>query len=753
MKRDAAQQSRQLLSEFRTIMQSAEPPEARLAEVVRLVARNMEAEVCSVYIRRADGALELFETEGLRREAIRITRMEAGVGLVGHVAETSLPVRLRDARSSPAFEPRPETGEDAYMSFMGVPILYADRVLGVLVVQNVTARDYHDEEQEALEMLALVFGQMIASGALVPAETAAESVLGNGRPTRLAGRSLADGFAMGHAVLHAPRISVRQTVADDPEEERIRLDNAISDIHAQIDEMLAQPAIAAGESRTVMEAFRLFAHDPGWQRRMREAVDTGLTAEAAVKRTHDQTRARFRKIPDPYIRARLADMDDLANRLFNRLNSEVNELDRNLPDDVVLVARDMGPAELLDFDETKLRAVILEQGSVGSHMAIVARALDIPVIGGCAGATDRINPGDLVIVDGDHDQVFVRPDQDVIDAFGDTEAMQKEVLARRRALRDVEAVTMDGMKIELYCNAGLLLDLRHLDETGADGIGLYRTELHYMVRSRLPRMQEQASYYKHVLDAAGDRPVIFRTLDVGSDKLLPYLKRDPEANPAMGWRAVRISLDQEALFRMQLRALLAAASGRELRVMFPMIADVAEFEAANALLLREVEWAKARGRDGPTSLKVGVMLEVPALVWRLPALLPRVDFVSIGSNDLMQFMYAADRGNARVATRYDTLSPGFLSLLRRISEQCQSHHVEFSICGEMASQPLEAMVLVALGFRKLSMRPNAIGAVKEMILSLDAGALRQEMARLGERNESSLRPVFTEFAARHGVRT
>ncbi|MDF1729885.1 MAG: phosphoenolpyruvate--protein phosphotransferase [Minwuia sp.] len=753
MKRDAAAQSRQLLSDFRTIMQSAEPPEARLAEVVRLVARNMGAEVCSVYIRRADGALELFETEGLRREAIRITRMEAGVGLVGHVAETSLPVRLRDARSSPAFEPRPETGEDAYMSFMGVPILYADRVLGVLVVQNISARDYHDEEQEALEMLALVFGQMIASGALVPPETAAESVAGNSRPTRMAGRSLADGFAKGHAVLHTPHITVRQTVADDPEEELIRLDNAIRDVHDQIDEMLSQPAIAAGESRTVMEAFRLFAHDPGWQRRMREAVDTGLTAEAAVKRTHDQTRARFRKIPDPYIRARLADMDDLANRLFNRLNADVNALENDLPDDVVLIARDMGPAELLDFDETKLRAVILEQGSVGSHMSIVARALDIPVIGGCTGATDRINSGDLVIVDGDHEQVFVRPDQDVIDAFGETEAMQQEVQARRRALRDVEAVTRDGMKVELHCNAGLLLDLRHLDETGADGIGLYRTELHYMVRSRLPRMQEQATYYKHVLDAAGDRPVIFRTLDVGSDKLLPYLKRDPEPNPAMGWRAVRISLDQEALFRMQLRALLAAAEGRELRVMFPMIADIAEFEAARAVLTREVEWAKARGRAGPATLKVGVMLEVPALVWRLPALLPRVDFVSIGSNDLMQFMYAADRGNPRVATRYDTLSPGFISSLRRISEQCQQHHVEFSICGEMASQPLEAMVLVALGFRKLSMRPNAIGAVKEMILSLDTNALRQEMSRMGERNEGSLRPMFEAFAAQHGVKT
>ncbi|MEC9346831.1 MAG: phosphoenolpyruvate--protein phosphotransferase [Pseudomonadota bacterium] len=732
-------------------MRSADAPEARLTQVVRLIAATMVAEVCSVYLMRADGDLELFETEGLRREAIGKTRLAAGRGMVGHVAERGTALRTRDAQGHPAFEYRPETGEERYSSFLGVPIQHAGRVVGVLVVQNVRARDYTDDELEALETVAMGFAEMIGSGILVTPEALAETVRASSRPTRIAGRSLAEGVAVGRAVLQAPRIQVTHTIADDIGEESDRLEAAITDVQSQIDEMLAQPALASGESRAVMEAFRMFAHDPGWQRRMREGVQSGLTAEAAVKRAYDQTRARFREIADPYLRARLADMEDLANRLINRLSAGVGFVGRDLPDEVVLVARDMGPAELLDFDQSRLKAVVLEEGAVGSHMSIVARALDIPVVGGCEGAIDRIDQGDLIIVDGEHGQAFVRPDADVLEAFRDLQAVRQQVRDRQSKLRDMPAITRDGVTIELLCNAGLLLDMRHLEETGADGVGLFRTELHFMVRSRLPRVQEQTRYYSNILDAAGHRPVVFRTLDVGGDKLLPYMKREPEENPALGWRAVRISLDHAGLFRMQLRALLAASTGRELNVMFPMVADVAEFKAARGLLQREIDWATRQGRPLPDRIRVGVMLEVPALVWRLPALLPLVDFVSVGSNDLMQFMYAVDRGSPRVSGRYDPLSPAFLSTLRRICRQCTANSTDFTLCGEMASSPLDAMVLIGLGFRRLSMRPKAIGAVKEMLLSLDVGALSAEIDRLMEFNDSSLRPAFEAWAGEHGV--
>jgi len=740
-----------LMRRLREIMQSSDTPEERLAKVVRMVSGAMVAEVCSVYLMQPGEMLELFETEGLNREAVHNTRLAVGSGLVGHIAATSKPLRLRDAQGHPRFEFRPETGEEIYSSLLGVPILHSSKVVGVLVVQNARERDYTDEEQEALETVAMGFAELIGNGALVSPNVLEQSLLSGRGPTRLPGRRLADGVAKGTAVLHAPRVEVQRTIADDPRIERGRLETAIRDVQTQIDEMLAQPVLAAGESREVMEAFRMFAHDPGWQRRMREGVESNLTAEAAVKRAHDQTRARFEQVPDPYIRARLSDMDDLANRLINRLQGGANVLNPALPDDVILVARDMGPAELLDFGVGKLKGVILEDGSAGSHMSIVARAMNIPVMGNVRGATERIDPNDIVIVDAEHDQVFIRPDQDVVEAFNQIEIIREEEAARWSRLRDVDPVSLDGQRIELLCNAGLLLDMNHLDDAGADGVGLFRTELHFMVRGRLPRVQEQTAYYRSVLELADGKPVTFRTLDVGGDKLLPYMKREHEDNPAMGWRAIRISLDHPGLFRMQLRALLAACSGQELSLMFPMVADVAEFKAAREVLEREIEWAGARGRTPPESVRVGVMLEVPALVWRLPALLQMVDFVSVGSNDLMQFLYAVDRGSSRVSDRYDTLSPAFLSILRRIVRQCDDHNVSLSICGEMAGRPLEALALLGLGFRRLSMRANAIGQIKEVVLQTNVTKLRGEMETWLGRDERTLRQRLQTFAGSNGI--
>lgn len=740
-----------LMRRLREIMQSSDTPEERLAKVVRMVAGAMVAEVCSVYLMQPGDVLELFETEGLNRDAIHKTRLSVGQGLVGHIAATSKPLRLRDAQGHARFEFRPETGEEIYSSLLGVPILHASKVVGVLVVQNARERDYTDEEQEALETVAMGFAELIGNGALVSPNVLAQSLFSGRGPTRLQGRTLADGVAKGLAVLHAPRVEVARTIADDPRIERGRLETAIRDVQTQIDEMLAQPVLAAGESREVMEAFRMFAHDPGWQRRMREGVEANLTAEAAVKRAHDQTRARFEQVPDPYIRARLSDMDDLANRLINRLQGGANMLNPALPDEVILIARDMGPAELLDFGIGKLKGVILEDGSTGSHMSIVARAMNIPVIGSVRGATERIDPNDLVIVDAEHDQVFIRPEEDVIEAFDQVETIRAEEEARRSTLKDVEPISKDGQRIELLCNAGLLLDMNHLDDAGADGVGLFRTELHFMVRGRLPRSQEQTAYYQSVLELAAGKPVTFRTLDVGGDKLLPYMKRENEENPAMGWRAVRISLDHPGLFRMQLRALLAACSGEELSLMFPMVADVAEFNAAREILDLEIEWARKQGRELPASMRVGVMLEVPALVWRLPALLPLVDFISVGSNDLMQFLYAVDRGSPRVSNRYDTLSPAFLSILRRVVRLCDDENVELSICGEMAGRPLEALALLGLGFRRLSMRANAISRIKEIVLETDIGMLRQSMENWLGRDERTLRPLLQEYAGLNGV--
>ncbi|MDA1098200.1 MAG: phosphoenolpyruvate--protein phosphotransferase [Proteobacteria bacterium] len=724
----------------------------RMNQLVVAIAANMVAEVCSIYLLR-DGALELFATEGLKRSAVHETTLRIGEGLVGQIAQLARPVALSDARSHPNFAARPETGEEEYHSLMGVPVLRGGRVVGVLVLQNRTNRTYSNDEVEVMQTIAMVLAEMVG-GALQEEIPGAGTLGTDGLPRRLAGLSLNEGLARGVAVLHEPRIVVEQHVADDIDVEARRLNTAVAELRIQVDGML-QAAIAepSGESRDILETYRMFAHDKGWMARMHEAVQSGLTAEAAVERVQVETRVRMSEIADAYLRERLHDLEDLSNRLMRHLTySGGQKTDDDLPDQAVVVAWNMGPAELLDYDVTRVKALVLEEGSPTSHVAIVARALQIPVIGRLDHLLDIVESGDDLVVDGDNGQLFVRPGADALAAFSANLELRQAKAAQYAALRDQPAVSKDGTRIQLNLNAGLLTDLPHLDETGADGIGLYRTELHFMVRATLPTVSVQTEFYSQVMDQARDRPVVFRTLDVGGDKMLPYLTRhDDEQNPAMGWRAIRLSLDRPVLLRMQIRALLKAAADRPLAIMFPMIAEVAEFRAARGLLQREVERQHRMGELGPSSLQVGTMLEVPSLAWQLGALLPMVDFVSIGSNDLMQFLFASDRGNPRLANRYDELSPAALSIVRDIVQRCNAADVPVSLCGEAAGRPIDAMAFIGLGLRSISMRAASIGAVKMMIRSLDLPTLQAFMEDVYNSPEHSLRAALTKFAEDQGV--
>jgi len=724
----------------------------RLAKVVRSIAANMVAEVCSVYLLRND-ELELYATEGLNPEAVHKTRLKVGEGLVGDIAANARPLALSDAQSHPQFAYKPETGEEIFHSLLGVPIQRDNRVIGVLVVQNKTRRQYAEEEGEALETIAMVLAELVASGQLVAAEDAVAVARAPMLPFRADGRTLSEGLAIGVAVLHEPRIHIEKTIADDIPLEKERLDAAVASMRDQVNRMLETPDdVIVGESRDVLETYKMFAHDTGWLHKLHQAVESGLTAEAAVLRVQGDTRHRMQAITDPYLRERLADLDDLANRLLQHLSGKSATLgSENLPDNAILFAKAMGPAELLDYDRRKLQGVVLEEGSSVSHVAIVARALSIPVIGNIGNASSKVEPGDLVIVDGDHAQVFVRPVSDVVTAFQQSLGLRKARLAKYAAQRSDPPVTQDGRRISLLINAGLLIDLGHLDETQADGIGLYRTELQFLVRPTMPKAEAQTAIYSRVLEHAGDRPVVFRTLDVGGDKVLPYLAKTAEENPAMGWRAIRISLDRPALLKVQLRALLQAAAGRVLHVMFPMIAEVDEFRRARRVLDREVMRLKSLGRPVARDVRVGTMLEVPALAWQLPSLLPLVDFVSVGSNDLMQFLFATDRGNPRMSDRYDPLAPSMLGFLRWVVRQCQARQVPLTLCGEMGGRPLEAMALLGLGFERLSMPANAIGPVKEMLRSLNVRSLAEHMEGLYDAPDHSLRARLEEFARENGV--
>ncbi len=744
---------RRLLARIRDVMASGGNTDGRLARIVAIIAKDMAAEVCSIYIRRAGDVLELFATQGLRAAAVRRTRLRVGEGLIGEIAAKQRPLALSEAQNHPSFAFRPETGEEIYHSLMGVPILRGGRLVGVLAVQNTSARQYTDEEIEALQTVAMVLAEMVASGVsvdptqLLPAETVTAT------PTRLEGARLHSGLAFGVAVLHKPRFAIRKIVAEDTRIEHERLRHAVADMHGALDDMLRSTVIGGdGEHRDVLETYRLIAEDVGWLRRIGEAINTGLTAEAAVQKVNDDIHARMSQVSDAYLRERVHDLEDLADRLLQHLiGAEPGGTALPADQDVILVARNLGPAQLLDYQRHRLRGVVLEEGSPNSHVAIVARALDIPVVGQVREAMSRIEHGDQLIVDAEHAQVLVRPSDDIRKLFIKSLKARDERRAAYAAIKDLPAVTLDGVRIGVHINAGLLIDLQHLAESDVDGVGLYRTEVPFMIRPELPDVEAQRQIYQKVLEYAGPKPVVFRTLDVGGDKVMPYWPSSQEENPAMGWRAIRVSIDRPAMLRQQLQALIKAAAERDLWLMFPMLTDVSEFRYGRALLDKELARVRESGGLVPRRVHVGAMLEVPALIYQLPELLGLVDFLSIGTNDLFQFMFASDRANYQISERYDSLSPVALGILRSILQQCQAARVPVSICGEMAARPLDALALIGIGYRAISMSPPAVGPIKATIRGVRLSTLEGYVASLCSGRQRSVREQLRAYAVDHGV--
>ncbi len=742
---------RVLLRRLREVMAEPVSAQERLDKIVVLIAANMVAEVCSVYVLRSDSTLELYATEGLKREAVHQTVLRSDEGLVGLVASQASPINLSNAQAHPAFSYRPETGEEIYHSFLGVPILRAGNTLGVLVVQNRARRTYSEEEVEALQTTAMVLAETIASGELSPPgdELAAR------RPVHLKGTALSDGIALGHVVLHEPRVTVTNYIAEDIQSELKHLRAAVDALRSNLDEMLEHgDVVEGGEHRDVLEAYRMFAYDRGWIHKLEEAVMTGLTAEAAVERVQSDTRARMLRQTDPFLRERLHDLDDLANRLMRQLTGRNHAPAReSLPENAIVVARSMGPAALLDYDRKRLRGLVLEEGGANSHVAIVARALGIPAIGEIDNATGLVDPGDAIIVDGSAGDLHIRPLPNMEAAYAERVRLRARRQLQYQALRDRPCVTRDGEEVSLMLNAGLTVDLPHIADTGAAGIGLFRTELQFMVAPNFPRTSEQYALYRAVLDAAGDKPVVFRTLDIGGDKVLPYMRNVEEENPALGWRAIRLGLDRPGLLRSQLRALLRAAGSRALKIMFPMVSTVAEFDQARELIERELTHLRRHGHKLPDEVQVGSMVEVPSLLYQLDELLEHADFLSVGSNDLVQFLYAIDRGNPRVAGRFDPLSAPVLRALKEIVDRGRAHHKPVALCGELASQPIGAIALVAIGYRALSLTPSAMGPVKAALLDLDSRKAAEFLWPLLDKPEGGkpIRARLEEFVAKQGL--
>jgi phosphotransferase system enzyme I (PtsP) len=744
---------RLLLRRLREVMAEPVSPQARLDKIVVHIAANMVAEVCSVYVLRADGRLELYATEGLNREAVHLTTLRTGEGLVGLIAKTAEPLALADAQLHPAFVYLPETGEEIYSSFLGVPILRGGNTLGVLVVQNKARRTYSEEEIEALETTAMLLAEMIASGELESLALPGRDIALR-RPLALKGTPIADGVGLGHVVLHEPRVVVKQLIAEDIKVEMERLDTAIGAMRKSLDLLIERGNMGPGEHRDVLETFRRIAHDRGWLRRLHEAVATGLTAEAAVERVQNVARAKLQRRTEPFLREWLHDFDELANRLLHQLTGQgFVSAHKDLPYNSVIVARAMGPAALLEYDRAKIRGLVLEESGALSHVAVVARALGIAAVGDVPNIVDFVEPGDAVIVDGIAGDVHLRPPPDVELSYAEKARLRARKQEQYHKLRDVPAVTKDGVAIDLHMNAGMLVDLQHVAETGAESVGLFRTEIQFMLASRLPRMSEQEAFYRTALDFVAGKQITFRTLDIGSDKVLPYMTKVEEENPALGWRAIRIGLDRPGLLRSQLRGLLRAGSGREMRIMFPMIATLEEFETAKSFVENELVHLRQHGRPPPSDLKLGIMVEVPSVLWQLDEICRRVDFLSVGSNDLVQYLYAADRDNKRVAKRFDPLSAPVLNALKLIAGTARAAATPLTLCGEIGGKPLEAMVLLALGYRGLSMSAASIGPVKAMVLATNLGEAEDFVATLMKEvtGGQSLRDKLRKFAKAKGI--
>ena len=735
-------ESRKLLRRLRDTMASDVAGQARLDQITHLIADSMGTEVCSVYLFRDEETLELCATEGLKPEAVHQTRMRLGEGLVGRVARTGQVVNTPNAPAEKGFRYMPETGEERYSSFLGVPIQRLGEKLGVLVVQSRDAREFSEDEQYALEVVAMVLAEMTELGAFV-GEGAALSAR-HQQAVLLRGGTGQEGAAEGHVWLHEPRVVVANPIADDPQKELLRLNEAVEELRVGVDKMLEMSQTADKEQIQVLEAYRMFANSKGWMRRMEEDIGRGLSAEAAVEKEQSQARARMEQVQDAYLRERLSELDDLSNRLLRILTGQGAETGAEMPPDPILIARNIGPGELLEYGRS-LRGIVLEEGSVGSHAAIVARALAIPLVVHAHRITTEALNGDHIMVDGDQGLVHLRPDDTVVSAFRDKIAMQAQAQERFVSIRDKPATTLCGTTIGLHMNAGLMADLPSLEHSGAEGVGLFRTELQFLVRNQMPKRSELSALYSRVLDSAQGKRVVFRTLDIGSDKVLPYMKPNDEPNPALGWRAIRVGLDKPGVMRMQLQALLRAAKGRPLTVMFPFVAQFEEYRAARAELDKTIAREKILGHVLPETIEVGAMLETPSLAFAPKKFFDEVEFLSIGGNDLKQFFFAADRENERVRRRYDTLNVSFLSLIERIVERCEESGTALSFCGEDAGRPIEAACFAAIGIRMLSMRPASIGPVKSLLRRVDLVELRKVINEARDSGEQSVRPAVVNY--------
>ncbi len=717
-----------------------------MAKIVSLIKEDFHAKVCSFYVRRAGDILELYATDGLNPHAIKHTLLRIGEGVVGKIATLNEIYYTKNIREDKDFVLRPETDEENLKATMGSPIAPGGRMVGVLIVQYEDKRDFAESELYQLKLLSLVIGDIRRHSRKIlnPQETTPIDGIGIA-PLRLTGIGISGGLCMGAAVLHKRDLGDFEIFATDSKQEKKRLEDAILKLHEFYDDIIAKLPQNSQQSE-IMETIKLMSADKGFISSMFKFIENGITAEGSVQKTLDDLREKMASVEDSYIAQRIDDIEDIASRLLFILVSKNSSASLQLPDQAVLVGRNISAADVLSLDLSKLKGIISEEGNFSSHVGIIARALEIPFVARVPKVFSRIAPKDLIAMDGDHAIAYIRPGEEFRQRYRESYDLYSEELNQMRQDANLPAITLDGFNISLMMNAALLMDLPHLKNYGADGIGLYRTEMPFLNRETLPDYETQSKLYKAIYAAVPEKPVIIRTLDIGSDKALPHMHRGHEDNPAMGWRAIRVSLDSVGLFKTQLRALCDAGQGHDLNIMFPMVASASEFRRAKDILLNvAMEYPKIK------QLKIGTMLEIPSLVFSLPELAREIDFISVGTNDLSQFFFAMDRDNKKVNERYSVLNTSFMRLMTMVSNICQAHKIPVSICGESAADPINLIAYLGLGFKSFSMSARSLGYARRAIRSLNHHQVQSLICDLMKREIEDIRNPIQNFALDNGI--
>ncbi len=736
-----------LIEKLNDVLSSTQTLQVRLTIAMKTLAQDMGADTAILYLLTPDHYLEVYACYDSVTPDHKKIRFRVGEGIVGLIAANGKSLICDNISRHPNFLHRPGIADQVNLSLLGVPLISSRGIIGVLNLQNPPSKPFEVWREKSLWEVGNYLGSLPDLDRF-PALNSNDGKI-EGVQT-LQGTSFNPGIAIGTAVIHQPYSWKESAFCENTKDESERLKDAIRNMIESIDRLKETTPNLDKHTEDVLTSYQMIAADRGWVRKIQEYIQKGFAAEAAVQKVRRHTRERYAQIGDSILKGRLSDFEDLASRLLKHLSGK-DAVSEDLPESTILVAQNLGPAELLDYDRRFIKGLVLEEGVHTAHVAIIARALDIPVVGRVPLLLSRVSAGDKLIVDGALGTVKVNPkSEDLLEAREKIVQLKKGQVINKE-LQDKPCVTQEGIPVTLTLNAGLPIDLHHLEELHFEGVGLYRTEIPFMMRSSFPDVKTQTEIYRDVIEQAKGLPVTFRTLDIGGDKVVPYMWRVQDENPVLGWRAIRVALDKPAILRQQVRALIRASEGQDLRILFPLVTDLTEYRDARQYVAQEWERAKQHQAVLPKSLSYGVMLEVPSIVDQLEPLLKEVDFISIGTNDLFQFYFACDRTNPTVSNRYDPLSTTFLKYLRNILYACNKAKIPVSICGEMAGKPMEALALLAIGFRNLSASGPSSGALKKMILSLPLKEASTFMEAALEDYAPTLRPALLDFAKKHKV--